>query len=45
MDVVDAINSQYGERPDQGAITLRGSAYLREKFPKIDFIKSAKLIQ
>ena len=44
MDVVDAINSQYGERPSQGDITMRGSVYLHEKFPKMDFIKSTRLV-
>jgi hypothetical protein len=27
--------------PDQGAITMKGTPYLREKFPKLDFIKTA----
>ncbi len=45
MDVVDAINAQYGERPSQGDITVRGSAYLRDRFPKLDFIKTARIIE
>src|SRR5579863_2113216 len=38
MDVVDKINSQYGETPDQGAITSQGDAYISKNFPNIDKI-------
>jgi peptidyl-prolyl cis-trans isomerase A (cyclophilin A) len=41
MKVVDAINSEYGEAPDQGRITLEGNTYLRRQFPRLDFIKRA----
>lgn len=44
MDVVDKINSETGERPDQGAIQMRGNTYLTASFPNLDYIKSAKLI-
>ena len=44
MDVVDKINSQYGERPDQGAITSQGDAYISKNFPDIDKIKSARIL-
>jgi len=39
MDVVDKLNAQYGEAPDQGQLQARGNAYLDEKFPKLDAIK------
>src|SRR4051812_15433072 len=38
MEVVDKINAQYGEQPQQGAIQARGNAYLTASFPKLDFI-------
>ena len=38
MEVVQAINSEYGEIP-QGKIQSRGNAYLREAFPNLDYIK------
>jgi peptidyl-prolyl cis-trans isomerase A (cyclophilin A) len=44
MDVVQKLYSGYGERPDQGAITMEGKAYLDKNFPKIDRIKSATVI-
>ena len=44
MDVVQKLYSGYGERPDQGAITSQGKAYLDKNFPKIDSIKSATIV-
>lgn len=44
MDVVDAINSQYGERPDQGSIQSSGNAYLNKSFPKLDYIRMARVV-
>jgi len=44
MDVVDAINGQHGQKPDQVQIRARGNAYLREKFPELDYIKSVRLV-
>jgi len=41
---VDKINSQYGETPDQGAITSQGDAYISKNFPNIDKIKSARIL-
>jgi len=45
MDVVDKINSESGERPDQGAIQTQGNVYLKKSFPNLDYIKSAKIVQ
>lgn len=44
MDVVDKINNEYGERPNQGSIQARGNEYLNEQFPNLDYIKSVKLL-
>jgi peptidyl-prolyl cis-trans isomerase A (cyclophilin A) len=44
MDVVQKINSEYRERPDQGAITSQGKAYLDKNFPNIDSIQSATIV-
>jgi peptidyl-prolyl cis-trans isomerase A (cyclophilin A) len=43
MDVVDKINGQYGEQPEQPRIQMEGNAYLAKAFPKLDYVKSAKL--
>ena len=44
MEVVDKINAQYREEPDQGELTAKGNAYLKEHFPKLDYIKRARIV-
>jgi len=44
MDAVKKIYSGYGEKPDQGQITSQGKAYVEKNFPKLDTIKSTKII-
>ena len=45
MNVVEGLYSGYGEKPDQGAITAQGKAYLDKSFPKLDSIKSATIVE
>ncbi|MEX0702896.1 MAG: peptidylprolyl isomerase [Planctomycetales bacterium] len=51
MDVVDKLHSGYGEGapggrgPSQGEITRRGNAYLKERFPNLDYIKTARIVE
>lgn len=40
MDIVEQINAEYGERPNQGAIQNQGNAYLQQSFPNMDYITS-----
>jgi peptidyl-prolyl cis-trans isomerase A (cyclophilin A) len=43
MSVVDSLYNGYGERPDQQFIQTLGNSYLNRNFPKLDYIKSAKV--
>lgn len=45
MDAVDRIYAGYGERPDQTEISASGNAYLAKNFPKLDYIKTARIVQ
>jgi len=44
MNSVDHIYSGYGERPDQTLIGEQGNAYLIKSFPRLDYIKSARIV-
>lgn len=50
MEVVDKLNSEYGEGaprgrgPDQGRIQREGNAYLKKDFPNLDYINSVILV-
>jgi peptidyl-prolyl cis-trans isomerase A (cyclophilin A) len=49
MNVVDALNAEYGEGaprgrgPDQGRVQMEGNAYLSKAFPRMDFVKKATI--
>ncbi len=43
MDIVDQLNGEYGEAPEQQEISLQGNAYLTANFPRLDYIISARL--
>ena len=44
MSVVDSIYSGYGEAPDQARVSADGNAYLKREFPRLDYIKSARIV-
>lgn len=43
MDVVDALDDEYAEAPDQAQISAQGNAYLNASFPRLDYIVTAQL--
>jgi peptidyl-prolyl cis-trans isomerase A (cyclophilin A) len=43
MDAVEKINSEYGEKPNQGSIQSQGNTYLKAQFPKLDYVKKATI--
>jgi peptidyl-prolyl cis-trans isomerase A (cyclophilin A) len=45
MKIVDSLHAGYGERPDQGRIQSQGNAYLTKEFPKLDYIKTATIVE
>lgn len=47
MDIVKQINTEYGEndRTDQRNIQTKGNAFIKEKYPNVDYIKSATLVE
>jgi peptidyl-prolyl cis-trans isomerase A (cyclophilin A) len=51
MSVVDALYSGYGEGaprgmgPDQGRAQGEGNVYLRSSFPRLDYVKKARLVK
>lgn len=50
MAVVDSLHADYGEGapdgtgPDQGKIASEGNAYLTREFPRLDFIRHARIV-
>ena len=44
MDVMDKINAEYRETPNQGQIQMEGNAYLKQGFSNLDYIKSATIV-
>ncbi len=45
MDVVEKLNAEYGEKPNQGYIQQLGNRYLKESFPRLDYIKKATIVK
>jgi cyclophilin family peptidyl-prolyl cis-trans isomerase len=44
LGVVDSLNDDYGESPKYHLIATLGNSYLRRMFPKLDYIKTARIV-
>ncbi len=45
LEVVEAINAEYGQTPDQQEVRRAGNEYLNREFPRLDFIRRARIVQ
>ena len=45
MENVDQIYSGDRERPDQSRIEEEGNSYLEKEFPRLDYIKTARIAE
>jgi peptidyl-prolyl cis-trans isomerase A (cyclophilin A) len=51
MEVVDSLYNGYGEGapgglgPEQGRVQMEGNAYLKQDFPKLDYVKKATIAE
>jgi len=44
LQTVEAINSEYRERPNQGVIQSQGNRYLKAQFPNLDYVTKAEIL-
>ncbi len=44
MEVVESINAEYLQEPNQDSISFKGNVYLNKEFPNLDYIISTHLI-
>lgn len=45
MEVVESINSEYLQEPNQDSIMQKGNVYLNKNFPNLDYIISTKILE
>src|SRR5688572_8355080 len=44
MDIVESINAEYGDAPEQMRISAEGNMYLESQFPRLDYIKTVVVV-
>jgi peptidyl-prolyl cis-trans isomerase A (cyclophilin A) len=45
MENIESVYAAYGDGPDQSSIAASGNAYLQEHFPRLDYIKTARVVR
>ena len=45
MTAIAKINAEYGGKANQGVIQSEGNAYLKAEFPRMDYIKTARVVK
>ena len=45
FESVQKINAEYGEKAQQGVLQSEGNRYLKEEFPRMDYIKTARVVK
>ena len=44
LAVLDSLNAEYEEGPDQDSIRRLGNEYLRRDFPRLDYVRTARIV-
>jgi peptidyl-prolyl cis-trans isomerase A (cyclophilin A) len=43
IELLDSLNAEYGEAPDQNSIRLLGNTYLLSGYPRLDYVRTMRI--